>query len=80
MDKNQHFEDKHIEVVFKFADTYQIFAEFLFKANGEIDESASVSHQCNLFQYIYGSRPDLSRYEVIELDRNGDKVVLYNSS
>ena len=34
--------------------------EDLFKANGEMDESASVSHQRDRLRYTYSRRKDLS--------------------
>lgn len=40
--------------------------EDFFKASGEIDESASISHQRDLLRYTYSSRHDLSGYEVVE--------------
>ena len=45
--------------------------EDLFKANGEMDESASVSHQRDLPRYTYSSRQDLSGYEVVEFVDDG---------
>lgn len=45
--------------------------EDLFKASGEVDESASVSHQRDLLHYTYSGRQDLSGYEVIEFVDDG---------
>lgn len=52
--------------------------EDLFKASGEVDESASVSHQRDLLQYTYHSRPDLSGYEVIEFVDDGYSGTNFN--
>lgn len=42
--------------------------EDLFKASGEVDESASVSHQRDLLHYTYSSRKDLSGYLAFSFD------------
>ena len=52
--------------------------EDLFKASGEVDESASISHQRDLLQYTYHSRPDLSGYEVIEFVDDGYSGTNFN--
>lgn len=52
--------------------------EDLFKASGEVDESASVSHQRDLLHYTYRSRQDLSGYEVIEFVDDGYSGTNFN--
>lgn len=52
--------------------------EDLFKANGEMDESASVSHQRDLLRYTYSSRQDLSGYEVTEFVDDGYSGTNFN--
>lgn len=52
--------------------------EDLFKANGEMDESASVSHQRDLLRYTYSSRQDLSGYDVIEFVDDGYSGTNFN--
>ena len=52
--------------------------EDFFKASGEIDESASISHQRDLLQYTYSSRPDLSGYEVVEFVDDGYSGTNFN--
>lgn len=52
--------------------------EDLFKASGEVDESASVSHQRDLLHYAYSSRKDLSGYEVIEFVDDGYSGTNFN--
>lgn len=52
--------------------------EDLFKASGEVDESASVSHQRDLLHYTYSGRQDLSGYEVIEFVDDGYSGTNFN--
>lgn len=66
---------KHKEVL---AFYIRLSQEDLFKASGEIDESASISHQRDLLQYTYSSRPDLSGYEVIEFVDDGYSGTNFN--
>lgn len=52
--------------------------EDLYKANGEIDESASISHQRDLLRFEYESRQELSGYEIIEFVDDGYSGTNFN--
>lgn len=56
----------------------RISQEDIYRINGEIDESASISHQRDLLKCVYNSREDLSGYEVIEFVDDGYSGTNFN--